>query len=77
MIAALVLTLVPSLGMFVVSDLLSGAKFSLIGNLIAQQFTGAASNWPLGSMLGLTLVGLSLAGLLAMFRWGNGLGGAR
>ncbi len=74
LIAALVLTLVPSLGMFVVSDLLCGAKFNLIGNLIEQQFH-SASNWPLGAMMGLTLVCVSLAGLMALFRWGNGLGG--
>lgn len=71
LVAALILTLVPSLGMFVVSDMLSGAKFMLIGNFIQQQFL--LNNWPGGAAAGLLLVLLSLAALLVISRWGGGL----
>lgn len=65
MVAATVLTLVPTLGMFVVSDLLGGARYMLVGNLIQQQF-GAASDWSFGAMVGLFLVIASLLSLLAL-----------
>ena len=70
LIAATILTLIPSLGMFVVSDLLGGAKYMLVGNLIQQQFGGAA-DWPFGAMLGLGLILASLASLLILLRWGQ------
>jgi spermidine/putrescine transport system permease protein len=70
LIAATILTLIPSLGMFVVSDLLGGAKYMLVGNLIQQQFGGAA-DWPFGAMLGLGLIIASLTSLLILLRWGQ------
>ena len=70
LIAATILTLIPSLGMFVVSDLLGGAKYMLVGNLIQQQF-GAAADWPFGAMLGLGLIVASLVSLLVLLRWGQ------
>lgn len=70
LIAATILTLIPSLGMFVVSDLLGGSKYMLIGNLIQQQF-GAAADWPFGAMLGLGLIIASLVSLLVLLRWGQ------
>jgi len=72
LVAAMVLTLVPSLGMFVVSDLLGGSRYMLVGNLIQQQF-GAASDWPFGAMVGLFLVFASLASLAVLQRWGKGI----
>ena len=72
MVASIILTLVPSLGMFVVSDMLGGARHMLIGNLIQQQF-GSASDWPYGAMAGLFLVATSLLSLAAFQRWGGGL----
>jgi len=72
MVAAVILTLVPSLGMFVVSDLLGGSRNMLIGNLIQQQF-GSASDWPYGAMAGLFLVATSILSLAAFQRWGGGL----
>ncbi|HSQ41897.1 MAG TPA: ABC transporter permease [Fibrobacteraceae bacterium] len=71
-VAAVILTLVPSLGMFVVSDLLGGARNMLIGNLIQQQF-GSASDWPYGAMVGMFLVLTSLLSLAVFQRWGGGL----
>lgn len=75
LVAALVLTLVPSLGMFVVSDLLGGAKYILIGNFIQQQFS--QNNWPGGAAAGMVLVLVSLVGLIALRRWGGQAGLAR
>ena len=76
LVAATILTGIPSLGMFVVSDLLGGAKVMLVGNLIQQQF-GASGDWPFGAMLGLTLILATLASLAVLIRWGQHQGGAR
>jgi spermidine/putrescine transport system permease protein len=76
LVAAVVLTAIPSLGMFVVSDLLGGARTMLVGNLVQQQF-GMASDWPYGAMAGLILVVGSLISLMALTRWGTGLAGGR
>jgi spermidine/putrescine transport system permease protein len=56
---AFALTFIPSLGMFVVPDLLGGAKHMLLGNLIQQQF-GASRNFPYGAALSFALVVLTL-----------------
>lgn len=64
-IAATILTFIPALGMFVVPDMLGGAKFMLVGNLIQQQFTGM-NDWPFGATAGLFLVVASLAALACL-----------
>lgn len=71
LVAAVVLTAVPSLGMFVVSDLLGGSRTMLVGNLVQQQF-GMASDWPFGAMAGLVLIAGSLASLAILMRFGEG-----
>ena len=65
--AAFILTFIPALGTFVVSDLLGGAKYALVGNLIQQQF-GPSRDWPFGAMLSLALVLISLGGLWLLRR---------
>ncbi len=62
-VASVILTLVPSLGMYVISDLLGAGKYMLIGNLIQQQF-GSASDWPFGAMLGIVLI---LSSVISLF----------
>lgn len=62
LIAGVMLTFIPAMGMFVVSDLLGGAKTALIGNLIQNQF-GQAGDWPYGAALSFLLMGLVLLGL--------------
>ncbi len=59
--AAAVLTMIPALGMFVVSDLLGGAKQMMIGNLVQQQL---ARDWPYGAALGLWLIVATLGALV-------------
>ncbi len=46
---------VPSLGNFVVPELLGGGKSEMIGNLIRDQFL-VARNWPFGAVLALSMV---------------------
>ena len=72
LLVAVILTFVPAMGAFVVPDLLGGAKYMLIGNLMQQQF-GASRDWPFGAAASLTLILLTLAGLLAMRRFGRGV----
>ncbi len=70
LVASVVLTAIPSLGMFVVSDLLGGSRTMLVGNLVQQQF-GMASDWPFGAMAGLVLIAGSLASLGLIMRYAN------
>lgn len=53
-VAGTVLVFIPSLGQFVVSDLLGGARSMLLGNLIQNQFA-VARNKPFGSALAFEL----------------------
>ena len=57
--AGTVLVFVPSLGQFVVSDLLGGARSMLLGNLIQNQFA-VARNKPFGAAIALELAVLVL-----------------
>ena len=50
MVGGSIIVFIPSLGNFVVPDLLGGAKVLMIGNLVEQQFL-QARNWPFGSAL--------------------------
>lgn len=74
--AAVLLTFVPAMGMFVVPDLLGGAKHWLIGNVIAQQF-GASRDWPFGAAVAFALILLTLGGLAALRPWRAAAGPAR
>lgn len=57
-----ILTFVPAMGMFVVPDLLGGAKYMLVGNLIQQQF-GASRDWPFGAAISMGLMILTMISL--------------
>ena len=58
-VAGSILTFVPAMGMFVVPDLLGGARTVLIGNLIRNQFLSEL-HWPLGSAASLVLMLMTL-----------------
>jgi spermidine/putrescine transport system permease protein len=62
--AGTVLVFVPSVGQFVVSDLLGGGKVDLLGNVIQRQFTTARDK-PFGAALAVELTLLVLALLAA------------
>lgn len=58
----IVLTFVPAMGMFVVPDMLGGAKYMLVGNLIQQQF-GTSRDWPFGAAVSMGLMLLTMVSL--------------
>ena len=59
-VAGVVLVFVPSLGQFIVSDLLGGAKTILAGNLVQNQFA-IARNKPFGSAVAFEITAVVLA----------------
>ncbi|MCL5676870.1 MAG: ABC transporter permease [Firmicutes bacterium] len=66
-VAGSILTFVPALGMFVVPDLMGGAKTVLISNLIQNQFL-TARNWPFGSAAAVVLMVLVVVSLVIYAR---------
>jgi spermidine/putrescine transport system permease protein len=66
---ATILTFIPAVGMFLVSDLLGGAKYMLLGNLMQQQF-GASRDWPFGAAIGCVVIVMTLIALavVALFQ---------
>lgn len=67
---AVILTFIPAMGVFVVPDLLGGAKHMLVGNLIQQQF-GSSRDWPFGAAISMALMVLTLVGLFMLRRSGK------
>lgn len=59
MVAGSILVFIPAMGMFVVPDLMGGAKTVLVGNLIRNQFL-TARDWPFGSAASVLLLGATL-----------------
>ncbi len=59
-----ILVFVPSLGNFVVPELLGGGKTVMVGNLIRDQFL-KAQDWPFGAVLAFVVV-LALLGLFLL-----------
>ncbi|HSF44347.1 MAG TPA: ABC transporter permease [Thermoanaerobaculia bacterium] len=72
--AGIVLVFIPSLGQFVVSDLLGGARSMLLGNLIQNQFA-VARNKPFGAALAFELTAAVLLLLAAYAVWARRRGG--
>lgn len=54
-VAGALLVFIPALGSFLTPDLLGGAKTTLLGNLIQNQFT-TARNWPFGAAASMLLL---------------------
>ncbi|MCJ7585299.1 MAG: ABC transporter permease [Anaerolineales bacterium] len=59
MIAGTILVFIPAMGMFVVPDLMGGAKTMLIGNVIRNQFL-TARDWPFGAAASMLLMLLTM-----------------
>ena len=70
MLSGSVLVFVPSVGEFLIPELLGGAKTMLIGKFIALKFTGLR-HWPLGAAYALVLVALIMVLLVLYFRLGG------
>ena len=66
-VAGSVLVFIPTVGQFVVSDLLGGAKVALLGNLLQQQFK-AAQNWPFGSAIAILCMLVLTAAVMVYLR---------
>ncbi len=65
--AGAVLVFIPSLGNFIVPDILGGAKVLMIGNLVEQQFL-SARNWPFGSALSVMIMVVMFVLILVYLR---------
>lgn len=59
MIAGTILVFIPAMGMFVIPDLMGGAKTVLIGNVIRNQFL-TARDWPFGAAASMILMLMTL-----------------
>jgi spermidine/putrescine transport system permease protein len=66
-VAAALLTFIPSLGDFVTPDLLGGAQTTTIAKLVQVIFT-SGHDWPYGSALGFLLMAVTIAGTLLALR---------
>ena len=70
-VAGSVLVFIPSVGAFVVPNLLGGPDTATIGNFIARQF-GSAGNWPLGAAASFVLMVIMLAAIGLYQRYAGG-----
>jgi spermidine/putrescine transport system permease protein len=59
-VAGMVLVLIPSIGQYVISDLMSGGKIWLGGNFIDSFFMGEVRNLPMGAASSFALMSLVL-----------------
>ncbi len=66
-IAGSIIVFIPSLGAYVTPDLMGGAKVSLLGNLLQQQFM-TVRDWPFGSAISFIMMAVMLAATLVYFR---------
>lgn len=69
-----VIVFIPSVGNFVVPDVLGGAKGLMIGNLVEQQFL-SARNWPFGSALSMIIMAVVLTVLMVSVTRARKVGG--
>jgi spermidine/putrescine transport system permease protein len=72
-IAGCVIVFIPSVGNFIVPDILGGAKGLMIGNMVEQQFL-SARNWPFGSALSMVIMAVVLTVLLVFTNRGQKAG---
>lgn len=70
-VAGSILVFIPSVGTYVVTNVLGGGKYFLIGNLLEQQFLGSAGNKAFGAAFGVVLTVLMLIATLVYFRMGK------
>lgn len=56
LVAGMLLVFIPAIGMFAITDLMGGKTVPMIGNVIQNQISGQARDWPFGAALGMTLL---------------------
>jgi spermidine/putrescine transport system permease protein len=69
-IAGSILVFIPSLGAYVTPEILGGAKTTLLGSYIVNQFL-SARNWPVGASLSFVLMAAMLVATIIYFRSGG------
>ena len=69
-VAGIILVFVPTIGEFIIPDILGGAKTILLGNIVTNQFL-TARDWPFGSAMTMLLVVFVLIGLSIYFKFSN------
>jgi spermidine/putrescine transport system permease protein len=69
-VAGSIIVFIPSIGAYVTPDLMGGAKVTMVGNLLQQQFL-KVRDWPFGSAAGFILMLTVLAATLIYFRSGG------
>jgi len=69
-VAGSIIVFIPSIGAYVTPDLMGGAKVTMIGNLLQQQFL-KVRDWPFGSAVGFILMLTVLGATLLYFRSGG------
>ena len=66
LLSGVVLTFIPSMGLFFIADILGGNKVVLVGNLIHEQLM-KARNWPFAAALSVVLMVLTSL-MIALYR---------
>lgn len=68
--AAVILTFIPCIGYYMVTDMLGGGTSMMVGNLIYRQYT-IARNWPFGAALSIILAMIILLMVFIYTRFGG------
>ena len=58
LLSGIILTFIPSMGLFFIADILGGNKIVLVGSLIQEQMT-RGNNWPFAAALAVVLMVLT------------------
>ncbi len=66
LLSGVILTFVPSMGLFFIADILGGNKVVLVGNVIQEQLM-KAHNWPFAAALAVVLMVLTSL-MIALYR---------
>lgn len=64
LLSGIILTFIPSMGLFFIADILGGNKIVLVGSLIQEQMT-RGNNWPFAAALAVILMLLTTAMIMA------------
>jgi spermidine/putrescine transport system permease protein len=67
-VAAAILTFIPTMGDYVTPDLLGGAQTTTVAKVIQTLFL-SAKDWPFGAALGFLMIVITIAGTLAGLRF--------
>lgn len=66
LLSGIILTFIPSMGLFFIADILGGNKIVLVGSLIQEQMT-RGSNWPFAAALAVVMMVLTTA-MITLYR---------